>query len=374
MARELIMDCIGKKITFGSGMNRRHEPFGRSIGLALLFALTASARAAEPAAAGEPLDWRAALAPFHTVFLHMPIGFVAVAALLEVYSWFKPSPQLQKAIGLILWGSAVSAIIVSALGWFRGADGGYEVQALERHRWYGVGVSVVTTLMAMIHWLAYRKDKSRRFFAMAYRCALAVDMVLLTMAGHLGGNLTHGSKYLFVDAPPWVGEWAKKVDDHVIKLETKVVESDVLAPVTGAVKPKPSPAEAATPAHGGSGVYAEVLQPAFEKKCYQCHGPEKQKGGYRMDTVEGLFKTGESELEPIVKGKPLDSYLVEVITLPKEDEFVMPPEGKEALTAEETLALIQWIWDGAQIGDATPEAEPTPEPKPKPPVEATAGN
>ena len=32
-----------------------------------------------------------------------------------------------------------------------------------------------------------------------------------------------------------------------------------------------------------------------------------------MDTIEGLFAAGESELDPIVKGIAVESYLVETI-------------------------------------------------------------
>ena len=109
-----------------------------------------------------------------------------------------------------------------------------------------------------------------------------------------------------------------------------------------------------------SGHFAEVIRPIFEDKCFQCHGEEKQKGDYRMDTIEGLFAAGESELDPIVAKRPLESYLVEVITLPTEDDYVMPPEGKDPLTAEETLAIMRWIWDGADTGAPAKEDQPEP--------------
>ncbi len=67
-----------------------------------------------------------------------------------------------------------------------------------------------------------------------------------------------------------------------------------------------------------------------------------------MDTVEGLFAAGKSELDPIVKKSPMESYLIETITLPEDDDMAMPPDGKDRLTPEETLAVIRWIWDGAK--------------------------
>ena len=131
--------------------------------------------------------------------------------------------------------------------------------------------------------------------------------------------------YLWADAPEWI-------QDVVHKIEGKGGKAD---PNAGS----------------GAGVYAEVIQPIFEEKCYQCHGEEKQKGDYRMDTLEGLFKAGESELDPIVAGRVMESFLAETITLPVADDLAMPPEGKTELTPEETLVILRWIWNGAKTGE-----------------------
>ncbi|MDF1861402.1 MAG: hypothetical protein P1U87_14395 [Verrucomicrobiales bacterium] len=275
------------------------------------------ADAAESAKEVEAFDWRAFLAPFHTVTLHMPIGFVVMAVILEIYSFFRPSEPLRKAIGIVLLFSALSAVVVVLLGIFRASGGGYEPETLEEHRWYGIAVGAVTTLVYFAHLFGFRKN-SGKGGAVLYRSLLLVDSILLVIAGHGGGNLTHGSKYLYENAPEWVVKW---------------------------VEPE---REGEGSASVGSGEYAEVIQPIFEKKCYPCHGPEKQKGDYRMDTVEGLFTAGESELDPIVKGVAVESYLVETITLPEEDDLAMPPEGKERLTPEETIAIMRWIWSGAR--------------------------
>lgn len=276
-----------------------------------------AAAAAEENGSGKPFDWRAFLAPFHTVTLHMPIGFVMMAVILEGYFLFRPSEQLRKAIGVVLLFSALSAVVVVLLGIFRASGGGYEPETLEEHRWYGIAVGVVTVFACLVHLAVFRKPAGRAGAAF-YRFLLIADSVLLVVAGHGGGNLTHGSKYLYENAPDWVVRWVE--------------------PEAGS-----EPQEAS-----GGGEYATVIQPIFEKKCYSCHGEEKQKGDYRMDTVEGLFTAGESELDPIVRGVAVESYLVETITLPDDDDLAMPPEGKERLTPEETIAVMQWIWNGAK--------------------------
>ncbi|MBL9160460.1 MAG: c-type cytochrome [Verrucomicrobiales bacterium] len=286
---------------------------------AILSPLLALAAEAAPEAKAA-FDLRAFLAPFHTVTLHLPIGFVMMAAILEGYHFLRPSRPLRNAIGVVLAFSAVTAVIVVLLGIFRADGGGYEPETLEHHRWYGIAVGALTIVIALVHPLVFRTEGKKAGPAL-YRAMLLGDLVLLSVAGHGGGNLTHGSKYLTENAPGWVKEWVESSDQE-------------------------GHAEGGAPAGGGE--FATVIRPIFEKKCFQCHGPEKQKGDYRMDTVEGLFAAGESELDPIVKKSPMESYLIETITLPEDDDMAMPPDGKDRLTPEETLAVIRWIWDGAK--------------------------
>jgi len=271
--------------------------------------------------AGTAFDLRAFLGPFHTVTLHLPIGFLTIVAILEGYHFFRPSRPLRQAISLILLFTALSSVVVVLFGIFRAEDGGYEPETLEHHRWYGIAVGALTIVLALVHPLAFRGEGSKVGAAL-YRFLLLGDLVLLTIAGHGGGNLTHGSKYLTEGAPAWLKKWVEPA----------------------------AKAEGNDAASAGGGEFATVIRPIFEKKCFQCHGEEKQKGDYRMDTVEGLFAAGESELDPVVKGSPLESYLVETLLLPEDDDLAMPPDGKDRLTPEETLSVINWIWDGAKTG------------------------
>ncbi len=296
----------------------------------LFFLSTAALWAAEPApeASDAAFQWRLFLAPFHTVMLHLPIGFVSISLVLELYYWRRPNREIWKVVGLVLWISAGSAILVTMLGYFRASGGGYELHTLKRHESFGLAVAIVTVLVAVLHTLALHHQKA--ILTVVYRTALVADIALLVITGHFGGNLTHGSKYLTESAPEWMrvllGEGSHGPEKH-----------------------EPDGTE-------GSGYYTTVIQPIFEKKCYSCHGQEKQKGGYRMDTVDGLMATGDSELPPIVPGRALESYLVEVLTLPEDDDYAMPPEGKERLTPEEVLTVIQWIWDGAATTSSVAQA------------------
>ncbi len=175
--------------------------------IAILSPLVLSAAEVTPPASSA-FDLRAFLAPFHTVTLHLPIGFVMIAAILEGYHFLRPSRPLRQAIGLVLACSALTSVIVVLLGIFRAEGGGYEPETLEHHRWYGIAVGALTGVIAVVHPLVFRGE-GRKAGPACYRLLLAGDLVLLTIAGHDGGNLTHGPKYLTENAPGWVKEWVE---------------------------------------------------------------------------------------------------------------------------------------------------------------------
>lgn len=93
--------------------------------------------------------------------------------------------------------------------------------------------------------------------------------------------------------------------------------------------------------------FARDIQPLFAKHCYSCHGPEKQRGGYRLDKKSFAFKTGEEK--PIVPGKSAASSMISRVQSDDEDEK-MPPKG-ERLTAAQVALLKTWIDAGAAWPD-----------------------
>ena len=96
------------------------------------------------------------------------------------------------------------------------------------------------------------------------------------------------------------------------------------------------------------------VYPIFEASCFECHGPKKQKGKLRLDTHEGLFE-GDEDYLPLVPGKPDESILIELVSLPADDPDVMPKEG-DHLTEEQIATLRAWIEQGAPW--AEPERAP----------------
>ena len=77
--------------------------------------------------------------------------------------------------------------------------------------------------------------------------------------------------------------------------------------------------------------FAKDIQPIFEKSCQSCHGPEKQKGGYRLDAKEAAFKGGENYNPAIKPMNSADSPLIHFVAGLVPD-MKMPGKG-EPLTA-----------------------------------------
>ncbi len=77
--------------------------------------------------------------------------------------------------------------------------------------------------------------------------------------------------------------------------------------------------------------------------CVSCHGPDKQKGGLRLDSKAGWQRGGDSG-PVVVPGDPDKSRLLKAVRGAGGVE-PMPPKGK--LSAAEVAALTKWVTDGA---------------------------
>ena len=91
--------------------------------------------------------------------------------------------------------------------------------------------------------------------------------------------------------------------------------------------------------------FEKDIQPIFEKSCQSCHGPEKQKGGYRLDAKEAAFKGGENYNPAIKPMNSADSPLIHFVAGLVPD-MKMPEKG-EPLTAGQIGLLRAWIDQGA---------------------------
>lgn len=263
---------------------------------------------------------------FHIVLLHFPIGCLLLLGGLELAARVPKLRQANASAGCILALAAPASVLTAVCGWLLADSGGYDAELLFWHRWLGAGCAILTLVTAGL-W---------RFAPpWSYRLALSGTVLMVIAAGHLGGSLTHGKDFLTRHAP------------------------GPLRRLAGEAPARLDPREHAGPPAAGP-VFATVIQPVLDRTCVSCHGPEKTKGGLRLDSLEAILRGGDSG--PAVRpGQVDESALMGRMLLPADHDDHMPPEGKPQPTAEDLALLRWWIALGAPgespLSDLNPEPE-----------------
>jgi len=264
----------------------------------------------------------------HVLLLHLPIGILLLAVVLEFMSRRGRFRHLQSAVGFVWAAGALCAIGTAALGYMHATEGGFEGAALDAHRLAGTSLA----LLACIVWLM--RSRFSPLYAKAWPVAALGVVLLLFLTGHFGGNLTHGDTYLAQYAP---------------------------GPLRGLLSSGRMRAARARPADLGSAdIYLDVVAPALNQRCSTCHNDSKQKGEFSVASYASLMKGGKQGVV-IVPGKPEASDLIRRINLAHDDKDFMPRDGKTPLTAEQGAAIEWWVSVGAPRTAAIASLKTTPE-------------
>src|SRR5688572_4157948 len=91
--------------------------------------------------------------------------------------------------------------------------------------------------------------------------------------------------------------------------------------------------------------FTRDIQPIFQAYCVKCHGPDKQKGGFRLDDKEAALKGGENHPPAIKPNNSADSPLIHFVSDAVPDMKMPPKDG--ALSGEQIGLLRAWIDQGA---------------------------
>lgn len=93
--------------------------------------------------------------------------------------------------------------------------------------------------------------------------------------------------------------------------------------------------------------FSRQVKPILESACVHCHGVDKDKGDFRLHTLEDAVR-GNDNGPGLTPKDPAKSSLFSTLILPADDDMVMPPE-KEGLLDQAQIAVIkQWIEEGAE--------------------------
>ncbi len=112
--------------------------------------------------------------------------------------------------------------------------------------------------------------------------------------------------------------------------------------------------------------FEKNVRPILVEHCFRCHGPDKQKGGLRLDSRAAFLKGGEGG-PAVVPGKPDTSPLVHSVR-----EGEMPPTGK--LADAQIATLAKWVQDGAYWPEETTKPSQVPGHAARTPGQITAAD
>ncbi len=262
------------------------------------------------------------LGRFHVLALHIPIGVILAVALLEILARFMKRCESMRAASPYLWGvAAVSAIVTVILGYMHYTEGGFEGPSVTRHMIYGTIVAVIATVTWGLSLFG------RRWFHQAAVPLSVLLVVLVSITGHYGGNITHGSTYLIEYAPRFI---------------RALHDGDVgRARVTSFAEADP---------------YHDVVRPILHRRCLSCHSDDRTEGNLSVVSYDSLMEGGEY-LPVVVPGESEFSSLIERITLYPGHENFMPAEGRTPLTGRQTEILRWWVDAGAPVDVTLGELE-----------------
>lgn len=243
-------------------------------------------------------SWLAVVGRMHPMFLHFPI----VLLLLSFFTIWIPVNKNgdNEWLDLLRLVAALSAAVTAIMGMLLSLEDDRTGQTLQLHKWGGVLIAVFGFLFYSYYPLLVQKAVLTRSFTL-------IATVAIIATGHWGADLTHGEDF-------------------------------VLGPIKSNEQRIVAPEEAV--------IFADIIQPIFEKKCISCHGESSVKGGLLLEDLKGMLAGGKSG--PLfIPGQPDTSLIVKRIHLPAEDKKRMPPASKPQLTETEIALLEAWIKAGA---------------------------
>ena len=133
-------------------------------------------------------DFLILIGRFHPLIIHLPIGFIVLGILIEFNS--KKFKWSNDALKFIFFWATITGILSIISGFLQYQNGGYIWETVQNHFLAGI-LTVVLSFSFYLKLIenSLFKPVPRNFFTIG-------NSVILLIAGHLGGNITHGEEHL----------------------------------------------------------------------------------------------------------------------------------------------------------------------------------
>jgi hypothetical protein len=134
---------------------------------------------------------------FHPLIVHLPIGILLFAILMQIISKWKKFDQLTNALPFAYLLGAISAVFSCFTGLALANNGDF----------------IKKNKTAYVKWLSY------------------LLLLLIILTGHLGGTLTHGEGYLTIDVAKEEGGLIKNDKPIITNAQEALVYKDIIQPI-----------------------------------------------------------------------------------------------------------------------------------------------
>lgn len=126
---------------------------------------------------------------FHPVLVHLPIGILLIALLLQGLSQ-KKGVEITHGVLKLLWALGVASAFLSCFtGYLLSVQNQYNDTTVALHMWCGIAVAAVSLFL-------FAKVSAKQIDAL-YKSGAVLLFILILATGHFGSTLTHGAGYLF---------------------------------------------------------------------------------------------------------------------------------------------------------------------------------
>jgi uncharacterized membrane protein len=264
------------------------------------------------------------LGRLHPLLVHLPIG-ILIFGILLIFLQKRDSTTFNPAIRLAFLVGGISATLAGISGFFQYQFEGFAWDSVQNHLIAGV-------ISAIGSFYLFTRIKDETIFSAKIKLQVLVLFLVLTVTGHLGGNISRGEEYLIEVLPAEIQAWTgyEALPEKPLEIPEQGWEELVF--------------------------YGEVVQPILNQNCKSCHNPRNLKGELNLTNFEELLKGGENG-EVLKAGNPELSALFAKMILPLEDEDHMPPKEKRQPSKEEIELIKSWIVAGASQNKTLGQAE-----------------
>ncbi|MHC5114246.1 MAG: DUF2231 domain-containing protein [Planctomycetota bacterium] len=274
-----------------------------------------------------------ALGRLHPIVVHFPIALLIMAGATEFITALFSNRRRSNVAATCLVTGAVAAVAAAWFGWLFAANeppGDSVATTLALHRWIGIAAAAIASAGALC--LLLDLSAPRDWARNGYRAAVIAAAAVVGVSGHYGGTMVYGEDFLVSTFRPPASDW--------VVAPPIVAARDVPRLETDGGAPAPAPALVS---------FEERIQPILESHCLRCHGPRRQLGKLRLDSLADLLDTAR-DAPIIVPGDAAASVLFRRIALPADDPDRMPAKGDPLSPAQIDLVRA-WIDAGAMIDD-----------------------